>query len=658
MYLLFLFLPFTSSYLSGYLGRYFGFSGIAIIAIYSMFLSLSLILIILFEILFFKSSVFMVLFYWIDCEIFNIHWAFIFDYLTVIMCVIVLIISFLVHIYSLEYMYYDPFLSRFISYLSLFTFFMLILVTSDNITQMFVGWEGVGLCSYLLINFWFIRIQANKAAIKAMILNRVGDFGLLVSILLIFVNFKTLDYYTLTLLVPLFKMKVLIFNFNLINTICFCLFIGAIGKSAQLGLHTWLPDAMEGPTPVSALIHAATMVTAGIFLIVRSSFVFQNSYKIYQVLIIIGSLTSFISGTIGLVQNDVKKIVAYSTCSQLGYMIMSCGLNDYHASLFHLINHAFFKALLFLSSGSVIHAIQDEQDLRKMGGLKASLPLTYITAIIGSLALTGFPFLAGFYSKDFIIECAMVKYNLFGYFCFSIGTVVAFITAVYSFRSIYLVFLNKPNGYKNILGFSVDSGFIIKLVLILLTLFSIFIGYYGADLFIGFGSNFFNNNISIGLYLFHSLDIEFIPLFLKLLPISFSLIGILLAIGYYHCLSHVLFKVKITSYVVKVYSFLNRKWFFDKINNELLGQLFFKLGYTFSYKLVDKGICEYLGPSGLTIFSLNFSLLFSEFQTNHFYRLLLTIPICIGFLILQIFCYQAFSLSNLIIGLTVLLLVW
>lgn len=322
-----------------------------------------------------------------------------------------LTLPFLVHLYSTEYMSHDPHLPRFMSYLSLFTFFMLILVTADNFLQMFVGWEGVGLCSYLLINFWFTRIQANKAAIKAMLLNRIGDFSLLICILLIFLNFKAIDYATVAVLTPFFKatsVNFLNFKADVLTIIGVFMFIGATGKSAQLILHTWLPDAMEGPTPVSALIHAATMVTAGVFLIVRCSFIYEHITNVLDYVVIVGALTSFFAATTGLLQNDIKRVIAYSTCSQLGYMIFACGLSNYSVGFFHLTNHAFFKALLFLSAGSVIHAVNDEQDMRKMGGLKNLAPFTYSMIVIGSLALIGFPFLAGFYSKDLVrLQCKL-----------------------------------------------------------------------------------------------------------------------------------------------------------------------------------------------------------------------------------------------------------
>jgi len=328
------------------------------------------------------------------------------------------------------------------SYLSFFTFFMLILVTADNFLQMFVGWEGVGLSSYLLINFWFTRIQANKAAIKAMLVNKIGDFSLLAGIMSIFVVFKSVDYATVASLAPLFKSKVISigpFSTNAMNLIGFFLFIGAVGKSAQLGLHTWLPDAMEGPTPVSALIHAATMVTAGVFLLARSSFIYEHSYSTMSYVAITGALTAFFASTTGLVQNDIKRVIAYSTCSQLGYMVFACGLSNYAAGMFHLTNHAFFKALLFLGAGSIIHAVNDEQDLRKLGGLRHYLPFTYVVMVIGSLALMGFPFLSGFYSKDFILEVSWSKYALPGYVSYTLGVFGAFF---YSFLFVKAAFFS------------------------------------------------------------------------------------------------------------------------------------------------------------------------------------------------------------------------
>ena len=331
---------------------------------------------------------------------------------------------------------------------------MLILITANNFLQMFVGWEGVGLSSYLLINFWFTRIQANKAAIKAMLVNRVGDFALLLAIFTIYCIFNTLDYDIVFTLVPLFvDYNIVIGTLQLpvIDVICILLFIGCMGKSAQLGLHTWLPDAMEGPTPVSALIHAATMVTAGVFLLARCSFLFEFSPVALNFVLFIGSLTAIFASTTGLFQNDMKRVIAYSTCSQLGYMIFACGLSSYQLGVFHLSNHAFFKALLFLGAGSVIHAVADEQDMRKMGGLQRLLPFSYAIMLIGSLALMGFPFLTGFYSKDAILELAFAQYNIGSHFAYYLGCFAAFFTAFYSVRLLFLVFLSNPNGNRKII---------------------------------------------------------------------------------------------------------------------------------------------------------------------------------------------------------------
>jgi len=366
---------------------------------------------------------------------------------------VVTLISFLVHSYSTEYMENDPHISRFMSYLSLFTLFMIFLVTGATAVQMFLGWEGVGLCSYLLINFWYTRIQANKSAIKAMLVNRVGDFALLISLFSVIVLFETLNYTVLhNTSFQFINYKIVIENieFIIVDFICLLLFVGAMGKSAQLGLHIWLPDAMEGPTPVSALIHAATMVTAGIFLLSRCSFLFEHSPSIRYLIIIIGSSTAFFGSTVGLFQNDVKKTIAYSTCSQLGYMMFSCGLSNYDIGLFHLFNHAIFKALLFLSAGSIIHSVGEEQDMRKLGGLKSLLPIAYISVVIGSFALTGFPFLTGFYSKDTILEVSYVKDAWVADFSYFLGTFSAFCTAFYSTRLLYLVFLSSSNSSKNV----------------------------------------------------------------------------------------------------------------------------------------------------------------------------------------------------------------
>ncbi|MFZ4477708.1 MAG: NADH-quinone oxidoreductase subunit L, partial [Saprospiraceae bacterium] len=465
---------------------------------------------------------------WIYSDTLQLDWSFCFDSLTCVLLVIVTFISSLVHLYSTEYMELDPHLPRFMSYLSLFTFFMLILVTSNNLLQLFVGWEGVGVSSYLLINFWFTRIQANKAAIKAMLVNRVGDFALLLAIFIIYITYNSLDYDIIFTLIPMSLNLTLNIGGILISNvdlICILLFIGAMGKSAQLGLHTWLPDAMEGPTPVSALIHAATMVTAGIFLLSRCSYIFEFSSLSLNFIVCIGSATAFFAATTGLFQNDMKRVIAYSTCSQLGYMIFACGLSSYDVGLFHLSNHAFFKALLFLGAGSVIHALSDEQDMRRMGGMKALLPFSYSITLIGSLALIGFPFLAGFYSKDVILEVSFAKYTMISHFSFVLGLLAAFCTAFYSTRLLYLVFLSYSNGNRRIVLAAHEGTWRISLPLFLLCLLSVFVGYLSKDVFIGFGTNFWGSSLFLHPNNYILTDIEFLETKYKVLAFLVTLAG-------------------------------------------------------------------------------------------------------------------------------------
>ena len=518
------------------------------------------------------------------------------------MLLIITFISTIVHLYSLEYMEYDPHLTRFMSYLSLFTFFMLILVTGDNFLQMFVGWEGVGLSSYLLINFWFTRIQANKAAIKAMLVNRVGDFCILLALFLMVFVFNSLEYDIVFGIIPNILNLGLTLNshfLSYIDLITILIFLGCMGKSAQLGLHTWLPDAMEGPTPVSALIHAATMVTAGVFLIVRSSFLFEMSSISLNFILIIGSLTTFFSSTVGLFQNDIKKIIAYSTCSQLGYMIFACGLSSYDVAMFHLSNHAFFKALLFLGAGSIIHAMNDEQDLRKYGGLKHLLPFSYATFLIGSLALMGIPFLSGFYSKDTILEIAYSKYDNFSHFAYLLGTLSVFSTAYYSIRLLCLVFLNKPSGSRQIILNAHEPNLNMSFSLFILFFFSVFVGFFTKDLFIGFGSQFWRNSIFIIPSNYVIVDIEFISLLPKLFPLLLTLLGAVSAFLVYIYFSTVLFQLKNTKLFNTFYNFFNRKWYFDRLYNQLFSQIIFDSSFSFFYKEIDRGFIEQFGPFGL-----------------------------------------------------------
>ena len=438
------------------------------------------------------------IFEWINSGNLNVNWSIKIDPLSSVMIMVVTSVSALVHIYSIGYMSHDPHKPRFMSYLSLFTFSMLCLVVSDNFLQLFFGWEGVGLCSYLLIGFWFKRETANNAAIKAFIVNRVGDFGLAIGIFIIFLIFGTLNFEEVFLLVPEFtKTNLSIFGgeYNVITLICVFLFIGAMGKSAQFLLHTWLPDAMEGPTPVSALIHAATMVTAGVFLVVRCSPIFEYSQFAMNLVAIVGMITALFAASVALVQNDIKKIIAYSTCSQLGYMFFAAGVGAYHIAMFHLFTHAFFKALLFLGAGSVIHAFHEEQDISKMGGVWKKIPYTMILMLIGTLALTGFPFLSGFYSKDAIIEFAYLKDTSVGYYACSVGVLTAFLTAIYSWRLFFKTFLGKYNNRSIPLEKTHESPLVMIIPLIILAIGALFAGYFFKDLFIGNNSTFWNESI-------------------------------------------------------------------------------------------------------------------------------------------------------------------
>jgi len=531
MYLLIVLFPLIGFLFSILTGRWL-FLGAGVITTGCTFFSFLLSSLACFNNLYYAQTVVVSLTPWLFSDSLFLEWSFCFDSLTCIMLVIVTFISTLVHLYSIEYMENDPHKTRFMSYLSLFTVFMLILVTANNFVQMFVGWEGVGLSSYLLINFWFTRIQANKSAIKAMLINRIGDFFLLLAIFVLYFIFNTLSYDIIFSLSPLligFDLYLGGLKLPVLDLICFFIFFGAVGKSAQLGLHTWLPDAMEGPTPVSALIHAATMVTAGVFLISRCSYIFEFSSFMLTLICFFGSCTAFFAATTGLFQNDMKKVIAYSTCSQLGYMIFACGLSGYDVGIFHLSNHAFFKALLFLSAGSVIHAAGDEQDMRKLGGLKNLLPFSYSMTLIGSLALIGFPFLSGFFSKDVILELSYSKYTIESHFCFLLGCLAAFVTSFYSTRLLFLVFLSNPNGNKLLYLNSHEASWKMGFPLFLLSLSSILVGFLTKDIFIGFGTDFWGSSIFILPYNYSILDIEFISIFFKLMPLLISFLGVTLS---------------------------------------------------------------------------------------------------------------------------------
>jgi NADH-ubiquinone oxidoreductase chain 5 len=513
---------------------------------------------------------------WIEFDNLEIDWEFCIDSMNILLLFVVIFISSLVHIYSWDYMKNDPHFTRFISLLSLFTFFMIILLSANNFIVMFIGWEGVGLASYLLINFWFTRIQANKAAIKAMVINKIGDFGLMLGMLLIFKFFETFNYHEIFLLGYLYQTKM--------DLICFFLFIGCMGKSAQLGLHMWLPDAMEGPTPVSALIHAATMVTAGVFLVIKCSFLFEFAEITLGFMTIIGALTSVFGASVGFMQYDIKKIIAYSTCSQLGLMFCACGLSAYSLALFHLINHAFFKALLFLCAGSVIHSLNDEQDIRKMGGLKNVLPFTYVAMLIASLSLMGFPFLSGFYSKELILFNTYLDHFNFSLLKFSLLYIASIFTVLYSLKILYKVFFNKPNGYRIRYLKIHEASPIVLFIYSLLVIFSIFSGYFLKDMLVGNGSIFLVNSIFVLPKHSTLIYAEFINNYIKILVLLIPVIG-----------SIIFYYIKDFNYLNNnfyyLFIFLNKKYFFDRVLN-IFNLIFIKISFDFFYKIIDKGIIE------------------------------------------------------------------
>ena len=634
MYILLIILPLFGALISLLFGNQIGGAGAIIftttLAIFNFLISIF----VFYEVALCKSSCFLDIGVWFDVGYCIANWGGFFDSLTVVMLLIITFISMLVHVYSISYMDGDPHIIRFMSFLSLFTFFMIVLVTGDNLIQLFVGWEGVGLCSYLLINFWHTRLQANKAAIKAMLVNRVGDIGLVLAILVAVLVFKSVNYSLIFTVCPLYTntfLNFLNFSFLSIDLLAFFLFFGAVGKSAQLGLHTWLPDAMEGPTPVSALIHAATMVTAGVFLIARCSPIFEHSPTVLLIITFIGSITALFGATTALFQNDIKKVIAYSTCSQLGYMFLICGLSHYSLGVFHLFNHAFFKALLFLGAGSIIHSTSDEQDFRRMGGLRKLLPFSYAVMVIGSLSLIGFPFLTGFYSKDAILELAFAKYSTIGHFAYSIGVLTAFFTAVYSVRLIFLVFLSPTNSYYKVIKNVHEASVFIFIPLIFLIFGSIFVGFFFKDMFIGLGTPFWGNSIYILPTNYRLVDGEFLPTYIKLLPSFFVLIGSLFS--YYGCYyySNLLLDFKL-KYII-FYKFFNKKWFFDKIINTVFVQQFLTLCFSSFYVKIDKGLLEIFGPAGLSFKVLQITDFFFKLHSGSVlhYVFIMVLSFCVLF---------------------------
>ena len=613
MYLAIIGLPILGSIISGFFGRKVGVSGSQIITCTCLLITTILAILAFIEVGLNHSPVKIHLFRWIDSEYLNASWAFNFDSLTVSMLIPVLIISSLVHIYSIGYMSHDPHNQRFFSYLSLFTFMMIILVTGDNFLVMFVGWEGVGVCSYLLVSFWFTRIAANQSSLAAFFTNRVGDYILTVGMFAILLSFGNVDYTTVFSLSPFYSESIIIF----VGT---CLLIGAMAKSSQVGLHVWLPMAMEGPTPVSALIHAATMVTAGVYLLMRASPLIEYSSTVLLLCLWVGAITTVFSSLIGLFQQDIKKVIAYSTMSQLGMMVIAIGLSSYTVALFHLINHAFYKGLLFLCAGAVIHAVADNQDFRKYGGLISYLPLTYSLMLTASLSLVAFPFMTGFYSKDFILEAAYGQYKLSSITVYFVATIGAMFTTLYSVKVLYLTFLASPNGplvnYK--LDKSAHEGDIfMSTPLVILGLFSIFFGYITKDIFIGVGSDFFLDN---GLFIHPAreiiLDTEFaVNTFYKLLPLFFTISLTICSILVTEFFPSFLVNFKLSRFGYNVFSFFNQRFLVEMYYNKYVSGVVFKLGGQ-TTKILDKGAVELFGPFGLEQFFSNLSRQINSLSTG------------------------------------------
>ena len=588
-----------------------------------------------------------VLFQWMQSGTLDVSWSLRIDRLTLVMLVVVNTVSSLVHVYSIGYMHHDPHRPRFFAYLSFFTFAMLMLVTSNNLVQMFFGWEGVGVASYLLIGFWFKKPSANAAAMKAFIVNRVGDFGFALGIFGTFVLFGSINLDTIfagaadiagqmgvggtehgaeaaAAAAPALTDTVLSFaGYSLsmggaLTVVCLLLFMGAMGKSAQIGLHTWLPDAMEGPTPVSALIHAATMVTAGVFMLARMSPVFELSHSALTFVTFIGATTAFFAATIGCVQNDIKRVIAYSTCSQLGYMFVALGVGAYNVAIFHLFTHAFFKALLFLGAGSVIHAVSDEQDMRRMGGLRKHIPKTYWMMVIGTLALTGFPFTAGYFSKDAIIEAAFAGENTFAIYGWGLTVIAALLTSFYSWRLIFMTFHGKPRASADVMHHIHESPNVMLIPLYVLGAGALFAGIVFEGSFIGEGfTQFWHSALAIGedTHVLHAMHET--PFWIAIIPTLMMALGFFIAWQMY--IRHTEMPAKAATRNPGLYKFLLNKWYFDELYDVLFVRTAKRVG-RFLWKTGDGTIIDGLGPDGVSARVLDVTNRVVKLQTGYLYH--------------------------------------
>nr|UBU96493.1 NADH dehydrogenase subunit 5 [Malassezia furfur]UBU96555.1 NADH dehydrogenase subunit 5 [Malassezia furfur]UBU96658.1 NADH dehydrogenase subunit 5 [Malassezia furfur]UBU96679.1 NADH dehydrogenase subunit 5 [Malassezia furfur] len=592
MYLTFLFLPFLGAASAGLLGRKLGVTGAHIITTSCLAISAALSIVAFYEVVLCHSPVTIKLGTWIQSEILSIDWSFTFDTLSISIISTVLLISSLVHLYSIDYMSSDPHNQRFFSYLSLFTFFMVLLLAGDNYFVLFLGWEFIAVCSYLLINFWFTIIEANKSAMQSFIVNRVGDMALTVSFFAMFFLFGNVDFTTVFSLAP-------IMNESALTIIGILLLMGGMGKSAQIGLNTWLPTAMAGPTPVSSLIHSATLVSAGVYVLLRSSPLLEYSPTALIAITWIGSITAFFAASTGLLQNDLKRVIAYSTCSQMGYLFLACGLSQYNTALFHLVNHAFFKALLFLSAGAVLHATFDQQDQRRLGGLLAFLPFTYTAILIGSLSLMAIPFMTGFYSKDLILELAYSQYLFKGTIAYWFGSISAGLTAFYSFRLVAMTFLTYPNSPKKIYESTHDAAIFAMIPMTTLAILAIFFGYVAKDLFVGMGTDFAGTSLFIHPNHISLIEAEVIPTGYKLLPSIITFASATGAYFAYHYAPKMLTSFADTNLGYNLYKFFNGKYYIEVLYNTYLIPGALGLGYVVS-KQLDRGLIEQIFGYGLT----------------------------------------------------------
>ena len=614
-----IFLPLFGAVIAGLFGRVLGARASQLVTCGAMGAAAVMAIVVFVQVVLQGETATVVLFDWFASGDLDVDWLLRFDELTGVMVFVVCVVSFLIHVYSIGYMAHDPHVPRFFAYLSLFTFFMLALVSADNFLQMFFGWEGVGLVSYLLIGFWYKRPSANAAAIKAFVVNRVGDFGFALGILAIFLMFDTVSFDAVFAGVPGMVDAELTFlghSFDFLEVACILLFVGAMGKSAQFLLHTWLPDAMEGPTPVSALIHAATMVTAGVFMVARLSPIFEYAPIALSVVTFFGATTAIFAATIAITQNDIKRVIAYSTCSQLGYMFFACGVSAYGAGIFHLTTHAFFKALLFLGAGAVIHAMSDEQDMRKMGGIWRMIPVTYVLMWIGNLALAGiFPF-SGFFSKDIILESAFASHTGLGMYAFGLGILAAFLTAFYSWRLLFLTFHGKPRADERVMAHVHEAPAVMWVPLVGLAIGAVVIGYLMLPM-VATDIDFWGTSILV-LPIHTALeDAHHVDFWVKALPMAVGVLGISGAFLFYVLKPEL--PGRLATRARPVYLFLLNKWYFDELYDILFVRSAKYLGRSL-WKQGDGAVIDGIGPDGLAAATLSVARRAVRLQSGYVYH--------------------------------------